>query len=117
LIERRLAVPSHILVPLDGSAFSETILPHAVALAHITGSRLILLEVLEPVYEPIYGALGIAEQQQEEQLAGLRNAQLALIQKYLSYIALQEQAEGLEIQTEVIEGNDPAIIRNRTLAS
>lgn len=32
-----------ILVPLDGSAFAEQILPHAIKLAHITNSELLLL--------------------------------------------------------------------------
>jgi nucleotide-binding universal stress UspA family protein len=101
-------VQQHILVPLDGSTFSEAILPHAVALAHATESALILLQILEPVYEPIYGTLGISEKQQEEQVAQMRDAQLASIGDYLLNIAKQLRAEGLEVHTEVIEGNDPA---------
>ena len=97
-----------ILVPLDGSTFSETILPHAVALAHATESALILLQVLEPVYEPIYGALGIPKKQLEVQLAQMRDAQLASIHTYLTNIA--RQLQGLEIHTKVIEGNDPAAL-------
>jgi nucleotide-binding universal stress UspA family protein len=100
-------VQHHILVPLDGSTFSEAILPHAVALAHATESALILLQVLEPMYEPIYGALGISEKQQEEQLARMRDGQLASIDDYLLNIAKPLRAEGLEVHTEVIEGNDP----------
>ena len=37
----------HILVPLDGSALAECVLPHAVALARAFESRLTLLQVLE----------------------------------------------------------------------
>ncbi|MFL5626448.1 MAG: universal stress protein [Ktedonobacteraceae bacterium] len=98
----------HILVPLDGSTFSETILPHAVALAHATHSALYLFRVLEPIYEPIYGALGISEKQEAEQLARLYEAQLASIHDYLSNIARQLRAEGLEVLTEVVEGINPA---------
>ena len=98
----------YILVPLDGSTLSEAILPHAVAIAQATGSALLLLQVLEPEYEPIFGALGIPEMVEEEELAQMRDAQLASIHRYLENIARQLQGEGLEIHTKVIEGNHPA---------
>ena len=98
----------YILVPLDGSTLSEAILPHAVAVAHATKSALILLQVLEPVYEPIFGALGTPEFVEEEQLALMRDEQLASLHHYLENIASQLRANGLEIHTKVIEGNHPA---------
>jgi nucleotide-binding universal stress UspA family protein len=101
-------VQHYILVPLDGSTLSEAILPHAVAVAHATGNALILLQVLEPVYEPIFGALGIPEFVEEEQLVQMRDEQLASIHHYLENIASQLRADGLEIYTKVIEGNHPA---------
>jgi nucleotide-binding universal stress UspA family protein len=101
-------VHHHILIPLDGSKFSETILSHAVAFAHATESALMLFQVLEPLFEPIYGALAISEKQQEEQMARMRDAQLASIHDYLINIARPLQSQGLEIHTRVIEGNDPA---------
>jgi nucleotide-binding universal stress UspA family protein len=39
----------HILVPLDGSAFSANILSHATALAQCSGARITLLRVVRPV--------------------------------------------------------------------
>ena len=39
----------HILVPLDGSAFSADILSHATALAECSGARVTLLRVVRPV--------------------------------------------------------------------
>jgi len=98
----------YILVPLDGSTFSEAILPHAVAVAHATESALILLQVLEPEYEPIFGAPGIPEMVEEEELARMRDEQLASIHRYLENIARQLQGEGLEVHIKVIEGNHPA---------
>ena len=98
----------YILVPLDGSTLSEAILPHAIAIAHATGSALLLLQVLEPVYEPIFGALGFPELVEEEQLAQMRDEQLASLHYYLENIASQLRADGLEIHTKVIEGNHPA---------
>jgi nucleotide-binding universal stress UspA family protein len=101
-------VQQYILVPLDGSSLSEAILPHAVAIAQATGSALVLLQVLEPEYEQIFGALGIPEMVEEEELARMRDAQLASIHHYLENIARQLQEEGLVIHTKVIEGNHPA---------
>ncbi|TMC16533.1 MAG: universal stress protein [Chloroflexi bacterium] len=40
---------THIAVPLDGSSFAETILPHATALARATSARVTLLRVIPPV--------------------------------------------------------------------
>jgi len=101
-------VQQYILVPLDGSTLSEAILPHAVAVAQATKSALQLLQVLEPVFESIFGALGIPEYVEEEQLAQMRDEQLDSIHHYLENIASQLRADGLEIYTKVIEGNHPA---------
>ena len=38
----------HMLVPLDGSSLAECVLPHTVAVAKAFGSRLTLLQVLQP---------------------------------------------------------------------
>jgi nucleotide-binding universal stress UspA family protein len=101
-------VKDYILVPLDGSALSEAILPHAVAIAQATKSALLLLQVLEPVFEPIFGAVGIPEYVEEEQLVEMRDEQFAAIHLYLEKIASQLRTDGLEIHTKVIEGNHPA---------
>jgi nucleotide-binding universal stress UspA family protein len=39
----------HILVPLDGSAFSADIIAHATALAKCSGARITLLRVVQPI--------------------------------------------------------------------
>jgi len=101
-------VQQYILVPLDGSALSEAILPHAVAAAQATKSALLLLQVLEPVFEPIFGTLGLPEHVEEEQLVEMRDEQFAAIHLYLEKIASQLRTDGLEIYTKVIEGNHPA---------
>jgi nucleotide-binding universal stress UspA family protein len=101
-------VQQYILVPLDGSTLSEAILPHAVAAAQATKSALLLLQVLEPVFESIFGALGIPEYVEEEQLTQMRDEQLDSIHHYLENIASHLRADGLEVYTKVIEGNHPA---------
>ena len=98
----------YILVPLDGSALSEAILPHAIAVAQATKSALLLLQVLEPVFEPIFGTIGLSENVEEEQLVEMRDEQFAAIHLYLEKIASQLRIDGLEIYTKVIEGNHPA---------
>jgi nucleotide-binding universal stress UspA family protein len=40
---------NHILVPLDGSALAECVLPHVIALAPLTNARVTLLHVLQPL--------------------------------------------------------------------
>jgi nucleotide-binding universal stress UspA family protein len=101
-------VQQYILIPLDGSALSEAILPHAVAVAQATKSALMLLQVLEPVFEPIFGTIGLPEYVEEEQLVEIREEQFAAIHLYLEKIASQLRADGLEVYTKVIEGNHPA---------
>jgi nucleotide-binding universal stress UspA family protein len=39
---------NHILVPLDGSALAECVLPHVTAIAPVTNARITLLRVLQP---------------------------------------------------------------------
>src|SRR5215472_6402704 len=79
-----------------------------MAIARATQSPLMLMQVLEPVYEPIFGALGTPEFAEEEQLAQVRDEQLASLHHYLENIASQLRVEGLEVNTRVIEGNYPA---------
>ena len=98
----------YILVPLDGSALSEAILPHAIAAAQATKCDLMLLQVLEPVFEAIFGTIGLPEYVEEEQLVEMRDEQFAAIHLYLEKIASQLRTDELEIHTKVIEGNHTA---------
>jgi nucleotide-binding universal stress UspA family protein len=63
-----------ILVPLDGSALAETILPYVEDMARCDGSSVIFIQVLEPVASTILMAspemsmyIDDAEQQQEKE--------------------------------------------------
>ena len=63
---------SHIMVPLDGSAFSEASLPLAVELSHRTGADIHIATVLEPVTSFAYeGWEGAAVTWSEEYLQGV----------------------------------------------
>lgn len=48
-----------ILVPLDGSARAEAILPHVREMALRYDATVLLLQVIEPVYEPSMAHSGI----------------------------------------------------------
>jgi nucleotide-binding universal stress UspA family protein len=71
-----------IVVPLDGSARAERILPHVEALAHKFGATLVLLRVVEPIVVGVspydMGSMYIAEdierqtKDAKEYLAGLQ---------------------------------------------
>src|SRR5436305_2004886 len=95
---------NHILVPLDGSALAETALPHAIALAQATGAGLRLLRVIEtPVeIEPLTLST-------EPSLRGRRNdsEETRLTPTYLANVANRLLEMGVEVGTEILEG-DPA---------
>src|SRR5581483_10294261 len=90
-----------ILVPLDGSALAESILPYAGALARATSGTLKLLQVKPPlpVDMEVNGMASILEKWQKQALDAAR--------AYLTGVAARLQSTGLIVQTEVLEG-DPA---------
>jgi nucleotide-binding universal stress UspA family protein len=45
--ERDMAMFEHILVPLDGSALAESVLPHALAITGVCGAQVTLMHVLD----------------------------------------------------------------------
>lgn len=90
-----------ILVPLDGSALAESILPYAGALARATASTLKLLQVKPPplVDMEVNGMTSILENWQKQALDAAHT--------YLAGVAARLQSAGLVVQAEVLEG-DPA---------
>lgn len=51
---KKVSMYKKILVPLDGSEFSERVLPQVAALAKSTGAQVILLRIAPaPIYEPV----------------------------------------------------------------
>jgi nucleotide-binding universal stress UspA family protein len=71
---------SKILVPLDGSARAERILPHVEEMALLHGSRVLLLQVVEPivvvssadVFLPANDSLSVKLEQAQAYLDGLK---------------------------------------------
>lgn len=89
-----------ILVPLDGSRRSASVVPYAVDLAKRFGSRVRLLAVQTGTHEPVHiarkewGAVG-ASPREDDGLA---------LRRYLDNLAEQFHEEALEVETEIRRG-------------
>jgi nucleotide-binding universal stress UspA family protein len=87
----------HILVPLDGSALAEHILPGALALGRLMQAEYTLLQAIEPL-NATYGAELYAAGLSDQVLEQLRtNAQ-----DYLDRSAASLRAEAVGVQTAVV---------------
>jgi nucleotide-binding universal stress UspA family protein len=92
-----VAVINHILVPLDGSALAECVLPHVLAMAPVTNARITLSHVMEDVYSR-GGAPGGVDPVDWH----LRKHKS---EKYLERIAGHLQQAGLTVDITMLEGN------------
>ena len=91
---------SKILVPLDGSTFSESSLEHAkIIAAGCKAKEVILLKVVEPLRG--YATLARDIQAQNDKKA------IEAAKEYLSRISGELQKEGINTKIEIISG-DPA---------
>ena len=100
-------VIKRIVLPLDGSALAEQILPPALDLGRLMDAEFTLLRVVKPVYLPAYpgGLTGGSYVQQAERLVQeIQKAQENLWQEaadYLESVAKRVRAESLRCQTRV----------------
>jgi nucleotide-binding universal stress UspA family protein len=95
--------PQHILVPLDGSRESETILPTAEGVARLFGARLTLLSVVRPPSPFGYGYLPDVVQERHEQ-----KARVETTGSYLAGVSERLAGKGLSAGTEVLTDSDAA---------
>src|SRR6266566_9298188 len=91
-----MLMPSQIIVPLDGSANAEAILPHALFYALQTQSVLTVLRVIMPPGEPEYAVPYIPDDWYEGEVSWTKN--------YLTSLAVRLQAQGVRVQTQHVEG-------------
>jgi nucleotide-binding universal stress UspA family protein len=94
-LEREPAEAS-MLVPLDGSAFSESVLPHAKALACLFGRRLVLLRVVEPASTYAFADAALMPATSE---VSVREAE-----EYLAEVARRLHDPELTVETAVAQG-------------
>jgi nucleotide-binding universal stress UspA family protein len=86
---------SHILVPLDGSALAECVLPHVLAIAPSVHARVTLLQVLEPPH------IKDGEQAIDPLEWHLKKREAEI---YLDGIARRLQDADLKVETCILEG-------------
>ena len=93
---------TNILVPLDGSAFAETALPHASALAAKFDCKITLVKVFETphVYQTVDKAAGVLED--------IHQAAIKDASDYLEAQKAKLAAEGLSVEVDFIEGGNVA---------
>ena len=87
---------SQVIVPLDGSANAEAILPHALLFALQTQSVLTLLRVIMPPGEPAYGVPYIPDDWYAGEAMWTNN--------YLGGLAARLEPSGVRVQTQHVEG-------------
>jgi nucleotide-binding universal stress UspA family protein len=99
---------AHVLVPLDGSAFGEEVLPHAAAMAELMGARLTLLTVALPVdadvsvvVPPVVGALAFATPVPGPGGAGMSP-------EALERVADRLRGQRLDVRATVVTDEQPA---------
>ncbi|KXK22649.1 MAG: UspA domain-containing protein [Chloroflexi bacterium OLB15] len=91
-----------ILVPLDGSGWSQRALPHAVDIAMSNKSELILLSIFSAPAQTYTSELALAGQQSA--LDELRQSRIL----YLSGLCNELRESGITTQYEVVDGSDAA---------
>jgi len=85
----------HILIPLDGSALAECVLPHILAIGRAFDARLTLLHVLEPPHTT-------GSEQAIDPLEWHLKKQEA--EEYLERIAAQISSKNLKVKEVILEG-------------
>lgn len=88
----------HILVPLDGSALAEQILPHVHALAANEGtSKITLLRAVPPIFTTSVDYSGMLAATTTDAVEALEDE----AREYLDRIAAQFRSEGYTLQIEI----------------
>jgi len=99
-----------ILVPVDGSTFSEAALPLALSLARRAGAILHLVHVMSPMGASYSEASGYPDSTLESTLV---EAQRAQSQTYLEHWAKKLGAMApVAVKTVLLSGDIPALVRN-----
>lgn len=93
-----------IIVPIDGSGWSERAIPHAMDIARDNNSEVILLHVFKPPANEYVGDIALAGQ--EEQLMALRDE----AKQRLTAIRNNIRAEQVNVRVQFIEGTGVASI-------
>ncbi len=88
-----------IVVPVDGSGWSERAIPHAVDIARANDAEVILLHVFRPPAHEFTGEIALAGQ--DEQLNQLREQ----AKQYLMSLRNQLRSQDIKCRVQFIEGH------------
>lgn len=102
-----------ILVPHDGSAFAERVLPHAVEIARRFDAEVILLEVIPPPTPALFTAGGESEAAADMALQEIAQAQEELRREghaRLGALVRQLAAQGVRASYRLVDGDPPRAI-------
>jgi nucleotide-binding universal stress UspA family protein len=91
--------PRQILIPLDGSANAEAILPYALALGQATQAEYTLLRVIEPVVVSHHLPVNPAVRALDEHWLDQRRVEA---QAYLEQVAARLAAQSLKVHIQVL---------------
>jgi nucleotide-binding universal stress UspA family protein len=86
-----------IVVPIDGSGWSERAIPHAVDIARISNGEIILLHIFKPPLYEYQDTLALAGE--DEQIARIRDH----MKQKLMALRGQLRSEGVECRVQMIE--------------
>ena len=89
-----------IVVPLDGSGWSQRALPHALDIARSTHAEIILLHVFVPPLRQFTDQLALRDG--DDQMQGLREQ----AKKYLIGVRSELRNESVQVRTHYMEGAD-----------
>ena len=103
---------NQILVPLDGSSFSEAVLPQVSALAQCTGAKVTLLRVIPTI---LYN-LGFAATTRLPLQANPEYDSRTVAETYLERIASEHFPGNLNVQIEVMSGVAADVIYEYAIA-
>lgn len=93
-----------IVVPLDGSGWSQRAIPHAIDIARANNAELILLHVFRPPGAEYTDQLALAGQ--EGQIQQLRES----MKHYLIGVRTELRDESITVRTQMIEGFNVAAL-------
>ncbi|MBI3944165.1 MAG: universal stress protein [Chloroflexi bacterium] len=86
-----------ILVPLDGSQLAEEVLPHVISMASHYNAKVILIQVVLPLYRPWVREVNMSSRD----LLQLLHQQAA---DYLQSQVAQLQAQNIQVRSVILEG-------------
>ena len=98
----------HIVVPLDASKLSETILDYVTPLAKTLGAKVVLLHAVSDQYADAFEGVASVS----EEVAGLKRSEQDAAKAYLNGVAERVKADGVEVDTHAEYGSPTAVILN-----